>query len=317
MPKQKKYIIGIVSIGGSGGGALLDLIDKKTKKSTIYPYELDFFREPNGLIDCNSRMDFIAFFIKRLKPNLRKFIETPLKMLDFNTHKYKKRRKTLILAFLDIVILVISMITFLVTLGCKDSKVIYLSVFLYVHSVGSEILVLRNIFFVEQLHSKEIDLLGSINIVIVRNIYDQLIQGGLYSAKWLFTPETIRESTILGRTNDTGVLSNEQLTTLLMTIKARINFLINFVTNNPEKLLVVGFEDLILNTDNTVERINNYCKLKGVSKNLITEKNVADIFYNSRKNIKVEQNLDTLSLNVKSLLSSIEQSTKFLVEIAK
>ena len=60
MNKSPPLSIAILGSGWSGSGALIDLLKKQSLVSG-YPYELDFWRRPNGLNGLKTQSGLITF----------------------------------------------------------------------------------------------------------------------------------------------------------------------------------------------------------------------------------------------------------------
>jgi hypothetical protein len=309
------FKVGIIGLGWSGSGALVDLLKKQTS-SSAYPIELDFFRKPNGLMGRHTGLEFIKYTIVQFKINLIKFIFSTGKML-LNIRQCKVHFQEMFLSLMDLIILVISFLFFILMLGYKDGAKIYLSLFDLVYGKGSEVMIYDQPYFVDQLEFSGLDLLGvNANIIVIRNIYDQVQD--LYLNREYLTSKTIREGFLLGFIgNSESFLSSNLLRIILMTTASRIKYLIDFIEKNPKKFLVVEFEELLFNKKNTAIRINNYCKSQGLKKNLIIEGNIKNFFQNSKKNVGIKENLGDLDLDIERSLVSIDSDLKILARLTK
>ena len=61
MNKYPSLSLAILGSGWSGSGALIDLLKKQAPVSG-YPFELDFWRRPNGLHELKTQRELLIFF---------------------------------------------------------------------------------------------------------------------------------------------------------------------------------------------------------------------------------------------------------------
>ena len=82
MKKYSSLSLAVLGTGWSGSGALIDLLKKQSQISS-YPYELDFWRRPNGLRDLKSQRELFIFFGKEIFATIYTIFKSTFKLLIY------------------------------------------------------------------------------------------------------------------------------------------------------------------------------------------------------------------------------------------
>jgi hypothetical protein len=276
------FRIGVVGLGWSGSGALIDLLKNKANSSG-YPIEYDLFRKPKGLLECNSLKDIRKFCLRQICDAINRFFKALIKLVI----SFKKTNFLTSISLSASDILCASTILIL-SIVIHDSDILinkYVNSTIRLYRRRASVFYFDQPLFPEQISQRSIKYL-SLNalIIVTRDVRDQVVEwyenGSYLSAK------TIREQFFVGgKVGNINTISNSQIMTMLHTLEHRIKYLENLEVDPHLDIHYIRFEDLILNSQETIDSLNSYFISRGASGNLIDSNDVDDFFCESKKNI--------------------------------
>jgi len=281
----ERHNIAIVGLGWSGSGALIDLFEKAGNVDR-YPYELDFWRKPGGLWACKNEPEFRKVAIREICITVKVMIKNLIKCLIYPSYIKGQLRaiaSSAKLAFSLFIALTQSINPFNNQPGLKT----FLMIFRRLFGSKNSVFVYDQPLFVEQISDESLSLLEApACIFVVRDVFDQ-VQDLINNAQ-LLNVSSIRESFFIGAMGDLELGSeSQQLRLMLNTLRSRVTNLKRLINQYPTMLLVVRFEDLILNTQQSITGVNSFLHSRGLPQAVISEEAAENIFLKSVKNIGI------------------------------
>lgn len=308
MKKNSPPSLAVLGSGWSGSGAIIDLLKKKSRVAS-YPYELDFWRRPNGLHDLKSRRELLFFFGSEIFASLNLIFKTFCKlMIQPSALKINLRGISIQLRMFILMTIFFSFTIF--NSEVQSKKIYFLKIFKLFFGGNASVFVYDQAVFLEQINDAN---LGDLNvdacIIVLRDVFDQ-VQDLLNNSSFLKT-STIRESFFLGALGDFGINPNSlQLKLVLLTLKHRIRKIRELVTLYPNAFLILKYEDIVEDTDLVVSKLNKFLQLRGFPSTFIELNGAKEIFFSSRENIGIGKLTHWEQL---SIMEEINKETNFLI----
>ena len=285
MKKYSSLSLAVLGTGWSGSGALIDLLKKQSQVSS-YPYELDFWRRPNGLRDLKSQRELFIFFGKEIFATIYTIFKSTFKLLIYPSSLKINLKKISIHSRMFFLM----SFFFLFTIFSKDvqsKKKFFIKIFKLLFGGRFSVFVFDQAVFLEQIDDSALGDLGvDACIIVLRDVYDQ-VQDLLNNSNFLKV-NTIRESFFLGAQDDFGSNPNSlQLNLILLTLRERMRKLTELVDKHPGSFLILKFEDIVQDTESIISRVNEFLQSKGFPASFIDFEGSDEILINSKKNIGI------------------------------
>ena len=301
--------IAILGAGWSGSGALIDLFKKQSRVS-CYPYELDFWRRPNGLSGLETRSEVFFFCVNETFLAIKIMVKACIKLL-VNPRAIKTNLATIFTQVKMTVLMLVLLISLLSTSDVRNKRKFFMRRFQSLFRRKGTFFIYDQAVFLEQVveESNLGDLDVGACIFVLRDVFDQ-VQDFLNNSAYL-KAQTIRESFFLGALGDFGSDPNSlQLNLMLLTLQNRIRKIRELVTTYPDSFLIVKFEDLVEDTDLVISNVNRFLELKGFPSAFIDCNGADKVFCNSRKSIGIGKQTQWTHV---SLMEEINDDVRFLV----
>ena len=308
MNKSPPLSIAILGSGWSGSGALIDLLKKQSLVSG-YPYELDFWRRPNGLNGLKTQSGLITFFVNEFFLAASKIFKTLCKLLirpwDIRTHL-----KGIYTQLKMMLLMLKSLISAIFNSNIQSNKIDFIKAFKFFFGRKGRVFVYDQAVFPEQINNIN---LGDLNvdgcIIVLRDVFDQA-QDLLNNSAFLKV-HSIRESFFLGAEEDFGSNPDSlQLQIMLLTLKNRLHKIRELVTTYPDSFFIVKYEDLVEDSEMVISKVNRFLELKGFPSPFIDLNGADKVLYNSRKNIGIGKHTYWKHL---SMMKEINNDIEFLI----
>ena len=298
---RKNKTIAIIGLGWSGSGALIDLC-QKTGNFASFPYEMDFWRRPKGLYSIKDKQNFKKIILKELSFTIIIIIKSFFKFFIKPFNFLENMKNVINHSKLSLVFLISFFSSFLFSSPEKD-KVFFIKFFKFIFGNTKKHLIFDQPLFIEQIEDDKLGFLEvDFSFVVVRNVYDQVMDILNHSNYLDIT--TIKEAFYMGPEGDLkNNVTSIQMETILKTLKRRILLLKNLVIKHSDKFMIICFEDLIMDTDKTKEKINVFAKKNGCDDALIQSK-IGNVLKNSHKNINIGEELK--NSDISTLLHELE-----------
>ena len=308
MKKNSLHSLAILGSGWSGSGAMIDLFNRQSQVAS-YPYELDFWRRPNGLSNLKSRRELLFFFGSEIFASLILIFKAFCKLI-IQPSALKIHLRGISVQLRMFVLMTIFFSFTIFNSEIQSIKMYFLKIFKLFFGGNVSVFIYDQAVFPEQINDAN---LGDLNvdacIIVLRDVFDQ-VQDLLNNSTFLKT-STIRESFFLGAQGDFGIHPNSlQLKLVLLTLKYRISKIREIVTLYPDAFLIIKFEDIIEDTDLVISKVNKFLQLRGFPSSFIELKGAKEIFLNSRENIGIGKQTHWEQL---SIMEEINKETNFLI----
>tara|TARA_B100001250_G_scaffold414529_1_gene453589 strand:- start:53 stop:991 length:939 start_codon:yes stop_codon:yes gene_type:complete len=312
MKKHSSLSLAIIGSGWSGSGALIDLF-KKQSPVFGYPFELDFWRRPNGLYEVQTQRELLIFFVNETFLSITIIFKTLCKFL-ISPLALKTHLKGISIQLRMLLLMQMSLFSTIFTSNVKSQKLRFIKALKLFFGRRGNIFIYDQPVFPEQINDIN---LGDLNvdacIFVLRDVFDQA-QDLLNNSSFLKV-HTIRESFMMGAAGDFGSNpKNLQLNLVLLTLRDRIRRIKELATIYPDSFLILKFEDLIEDTDLTISKVNRFLHLKGFPSSFIDFNNANEVFLNSRKNIGIGKHSHWVDF---PLMEEINNDIHFLVNKLK
>ena len=178
--KVIKSTIGVIGLGWSGSGALIELMESNTKVSR-FPYEMDFWRRPRGFLYAESRTDFVKINLKELLLANKIIIKSIFKVI-INYKEFKKISATIISHIKLSFVLFSSLLHSILNKSYEENMKFFVRIFKFIFGKNEGILILDQPLFVEQIEDESLGFLeADISFIVIRNIYELNILSTRYS----------------------------------------------------------------------------------------------------------------------------------------
>jgi len=309
MKKHSPFSIGVIGSGWSGSGALIDLL-KKHSSVSVYPYELDFWRKPNGLYEAKTKREILIFFLNEILFSLIITFKTLCRLL-INPRALKSNLKGISIQVRILLLLQMYFFSSIFISNIKLQKKSFIKTLKIFFGRRGNVFVYDQPVFPEQVHDPH---LGALNvdvcIFVLRDVFDQ-VKDLLDNADFL-KAKNIKESFMLGAEDDFGSNPNSlQLQLMLFTLKSRVNKLKELIIKYPESFLVLKFEDLVEDSNSTISKVNRFLESRGFQSNFLDGDIANELLANSKKNIGIGRKMDCNQL---SLMQEINNDINFIVK---
>lgn len=313
--KKKILTIAVLGLGWSGSSALVDLFEQN-KRFSCLKFELDIWREPiTGLMFSinvrNLRKSFLKLTARLLKVTIRH-------MVSFLRASEYRKKNGLMAVIQCITIAVCALFTLVMSFGFNSQKAI-LSLFVknlkYFLTKNRTSLVLDQPTFVELIEEPSLGHLSvEATVFVLRDAFDQV-------ADWqqnheIINVKTIREGFFVGMKRDIHIdSSSHQLNLMILTLEMRVHALEKLIKEYPDKFIVLKFENLVRNTNQVVQHIDEQLSVRGFSGFCLSNVDFTNFFDGSRKNIGIYNS--SIKLNAKQIkqLTEINQKVECLLNV--
>jgi hypothetical protein len=308
MNKYSSMSLAVIGSGWSGSGALIDLLKRQSSVSG-YPFELDFWRKPNGLYELETKRELLIFFGNEIFLSLIIIFKTFCKML-IHPLAMRTHLKRIFIHLRMMLLMLISFIFGIFSSNIQLKKINFIKAFKFFFGRRKMVFIYDQAVFPEQINNINLgDLKVDACIFVLRDVFDQ-VQDLLNNSSFL-TTHTIRESFFMGAVGDFGSNPNSlQLNLMLLTLKHRIRQIRKLVTAYPDSFLILKFEDIVEDSDVAISKVNRFLELKGFPSSFIECNGADEVLLNSRKNIGIGKQTQWTHL---SLMEEINNDVHFLV----
>lgn len=309
MKRFKSMSLAILGSGWSGSGAMVELL-KSQSGATGYPFELDFWRRPNGLHNIKNQREMLIFFGNEIFSTIKIISKTIVKII-FQPIRIKTHLKLIFLQFKMFFLMLSFFLASMFSSKVKFIKKSFIKMFKLFFGKKGSVFIYDQAVFLEQIDDPVLgDLEVDAIIVVLRDVFDQA-QDLLNNASFL-NVNTIRESFFLGAEGDLDSNQNSsQLHLILLTLRHRVRRIIELVDKYPDSIFILKFENLIEDTKEVVSNVNRFLELKGFPPSFIDYNNAKDFLATSKKNIGIGKQTQWKFL---SLMEEINNDINFLFE---
>ena len=275
----------IIGTGWSGSGALIDVLKQQSLWSG-YPYELDFWRRHNGLNDSRTVPDLFRFFFQEFLHAVIVILKTCCKMLvrpfACNDHlasiAVEGKMAVLMCAYAFFALL---------RPDVHRVKTNFVKGLKFAFGSKRRVFVYDQALFVEQIETSNLEPLNvGACIIIVRDVFDQMEDMARQST--LLPARTIREAFFVGAKSGLGDESDGlQMELMLHALRHRIRKVGRLARMYPKSLLILKFEDLVLNTEDAISQVNRFLGERGFPASFIDADDAASTLVESKQNIGI------------------------------